>query len=86
MTPSQQNFVFQKILPWLGEFCIENSFVNRRGATSIARALNLLGGHDPKNRAEREFLAALWAEVERRKLVVPIGSFPYFLAKQGGNK
>lgn len=81
MTPSQQQYIFESIVPWLGGFCADHGFFNRAGKTNVARALNLLGGHEPKTKAERAFIAALWAEVQRRKLVMPMAGTPCIGAK-----
>jgi phage head maturation protease len=60
------------VLPWLWGICEAHGFLDHRGRTNISRALNLLSGHEPRTGAEREFQTALWQEVERRRVTVPM--------------
>lgn len=68
--------IIRDVVPWLSDFCAAHDFTNPGGQTNVARALNMLTGHEPRTNAERAFLGALWTEVERRRIVVPMTDAP----------
>ena len=60
------NEMFDKLLPWMVDFCAANDFYKRDGSENVSRAFSLCTGLEPRTRKERDFATKALAEVSRR--------------------